>query len=145
VLAQAVGLAFLAALSPTALLVTAVYLGSARPRLTALCYLAGALPMTLVIGSVVLVALRSGHLERPEQHAPRDGLRLGLGLLMLARGAVVSPASTHGCVRTATCCWPEGCLRLAPSSPSTARPASSAAPDPGGPLSLLAGGLTLCG
>jgi hypothetical protein len=32
VLAQAAGFAFLAALSPTALLVTATYLGSARPR-----------------------------------------------------------------------------------------------------------------
>jgi hypothetical protein len=35
VIEQAAGLALLAALSPTALLVAAVYLGSARPRLTA--------------------------------------------------------------------------------------------------------------
>jgi Sap, sulfolipid-1-addressing protein len=46
--------------------------------------------MTLIIGIVVLVALRSGHLERPDHHGPRDGLRLGLGLLMLAAGAVVA-------------------------------------------------------
>jgi len=41
-LLQAAGFAVLAALSPTALLITAIYLGSARPRTTALCYLAGA-------------------------------------------------------------------------------------------------------
>ena len=41
VLVQAAGLALLAALSPTALLVAAVYLGSARPRLTATFYLIG--------------------------------------------------------------------------------------------------------
>jgi hypothetical protein len=40
VIEQAAGLALLAALSPTALLVAAVYLGSARPRLTALFLLA---------------------------------------------------------------------------------------------------------
>lgn len=89
-LAQAAGFAFLAALSPTALLVAAVYLGSARPRLTAVCYLAGAVLMTLIIGILVLVALRTGHFERPEQHGPRNGLRLGLGLLMLVAGAVVA-------------------------------------------------------
>ena len=54
-LAQAAGFAFLAALSPTALLVAAVYLGSGRPRLTAVCYLAGAVLMTLIIGILVLV------------------------------------------------------------------------------------------
>lgn len=36
---QAAGLALLAALSPTTLLVSAVYLGSARPRLVAAAYL----------------------------------------------------------------------------------------------------------
>jgi hypothetical protein len=40
-LAEAAGFAFLAALSPTALLIAAIYLGSARPRRTVLCYLAG--------------------------------------------------------------------------------------------------------
>jgi Sap, sulfolipid-1-addressing protein len=90
VLAQAAGFAFLAALSPTALLVAAVYLGSARPRLTALCYLAGAVLATLVIGIAVLVALRSGHLEQPSHHGHRDWLRLGLGLLMVAAGVAVA-------------------------------------------------------
>ncbi|HYY19883.1 MAG TPA: hypothetical protein VE864_13680, partial [Streptosporangiaceae bacterium] len=61
-LAQASEFAVLAAISPTALLVIAVYLGSARPRRTGAYYLAGAVLMSL---------------------------RLGLGILALAAGAFV--------------------------------------------------------
>jgi hypothetical protein len=90
VIAQAAGLALLAAMSPTALLVAAVYLGSARPRLTGMCYLAGAVLMSVVTGVVVLVALRSADLNHPDQHAARYGLRLGLGVLLLAAALVVA-------------------------------------------------------
>ena len=45
-LLQAAGLALLASLSPTALLLVAVYLGSDRPRLIAAFYLAGAVAMS---------------------------------------------------------------------------------------------------
>lgn len=86
-LAQAAGFAALAALSPTALLVIAVYLGSARPRRTGTYYLVGAVLMSVVTGVIVLVAVRAGGLSRPSQHAPRYGLRLGLGFLALAAGA----------------------------------------------------------
>ena len=89
-IAQAAGLALLAAMSPTALLVAAVYLGSARPRLTGLFYLAGAVLMSVVTGVVVLVALRSADLNHPDQHAARYGLRLGLGILLLAAAIVVA-------------------------------------------------------
>jgi uncharacterized membrane protein len=54
-LLQAAGFAVLAALSPTALLITAIYLGSARPRTTALCYLAGAVLISTVMGIAVLL------------------------------------------------------------------------------------------
>jgi Sap, sulfolipid-1-addressing protein len=87
--AQAAGLALLAALSPTALLVAAIYLGSARPRLTAAVYLAGAVLMSVVMGVVAVVVLRDIGLNRPAQHSPRDGLRLGLGVLLLAAGIVL--------------------------------------------------------
>lgn len=87
---QAAGLALLSALSPTALLVAAVYLGSARPTLTSLFYLAGAVLMSVVMGVVVLLALRSADLNHPDQHTPRYGLRLGLGLVLLAAGAMVA-------------------------------------------------------
>jgi Sap, sulfolipid-1-addressing protein len=90
VIAEAAGLALLAALSPTALLIAAVYLGSARPWQTGLFYLAGAVLMSLVMGVVVLVALRSADLNHPHQHAARYGLRLGLGIVLLAAGVVVA-------------------------------------------------------
>jgi hypothetical protein len=89
-LLQAAGFAVLAALSPTALLITAIYLGSARPRTTALCYLAGAVLISTVMGIAVLLLLRYGHFQLPGHRAPRYGLRLGLGLLILAAIAVVA-------------------------------------------------------
>jgi len=90
VLAQAAALALLASLSPTALPVSAVYLGSARPRLTGLFYLAGAVAMSLAMGVVILVVLRGAGLSRPHEHTPRYGLRLGLGILLLAAGIFVA-------------------------------------------------------
>jgi Sap, sulfolipid-1-addressing protein len=89
-LAQAAGFAVLAALSPTALLITAVYLGSARPRTTALCYLAGAVLISAVGGIAVLLILRYTNFQIPSHRTPRYGLRLGLGLLILATIAVVA-------------------------------------------------------
>ncbi|MGH3193379.1 MAG: GAP family protein [Streptosporangiaceae bacterium] len=89
-LIQAAGLALLAALSPAALLVSAVYLGSARPRLIAAVYLAGAVFISVVFGVVILVVLRGAGLNHPDQHAPRYGLRLGLGIILLAAGVVVA-------------------------------------------------------
>ena len=87
---QAAGLALLASLSPTALLVAAVYLGSARPRLVAGFYLAGAVLVSLVMGCVLVLVLRSAGLSRPAEHEPRYGLRLGLGILLLAAAVVVA-------------------------------------------------------
>ncbi len=55
VILESTGLALLASLSPTALLIAAVYLGSARPMRTAAFYLTGALVMTVVTGVVILV------------------------------------------------------------------------------------------
>lgn len=88
--AQAAGFALLAAISPTALLVMAVFLGSANPRTTAVLYVAGALLMTVTMAVIVLVVLRTAGLDDPREHAPRDGLRLGLGVLALASAAVVA-------------------------------------------------------
>ena len=83
-LIQAAGLALLAALSPTALLVAAVYLGSSRPRVVTAFYLAGAVVMSLIMAVVILEVLRSVNLQRPSEHTPRYGLRLVLGILLLA-------------------------------------------------------------
>jgi Sap, sulfolipid-1-addressing protein len=84
---QAVGLALLAALSPTAVLVAAVLLGSANPHRMVLIYLAGAIVMTALMAAIVFVVLQSGHLYQPRERDPRYGLRLGLGLAMLLAGA----------------------------------------------------------
>ena len=59
-----------------------MFLGSARPRVTGAFYLAGALAMSLIMGVVLVVVLRSANLNRPAQHDPRYGLRLGLGILL---------------------------------------------------------------
>src|SRR5689334_14908895 len=83
-LIQAAGLALLAALSPTALLVAAVYLGSTRPRYVTAFYLAGAVIISLVMAVVILAILRGVNLQRPAEREPRYGLRLGLGILILA-------------------------------------------------------------
>ena len=85
-LSEAVGLAVLAALSPTAVLVSAVFLGSANPHRTVLTYLAGAVVMTAIFAAIVFVALRAGHLQRPRESEPRYGLRLGLGVAMILAG-----------------------------------------------------------
>jgi Sap-like sulfolipid-1-addressing protein len=90
VLAQAAGLALLSALSPTALLIAAVYLGSARPGLTSFFYLAGAVLMSIVMGVVILIALRSAGLNHPDQREARYGLRFGLGILFFAAAAFVA-------------------------------------------------------
>ena len=45
--------------------------------------------MSLVMAVVLLAVLRGVHLQRPGEHTPRYGLRLGLGILLLA-GAVVA-------------------------------------------------------
>jgi Sap, sulfolipid-1-addressing protein len=86
-LIQAVGLALLAALSPTAVIVAAVLLGSANPHRLVLIYLAGAVVMTAIMAAIVFAILHGGHLYQPRERQPRYGLRLGLGLAMLVVGA----------------------------------------------------------
>ncbi len=88
--AQAAGFAVLATISPTALLVMAIFLGSANPRTTALLYVAGALLMTVAMAVAVLFILRAAGLNQPRAHDPRYGLRLGLGILALAAAASVA-------------------------------------------------------
>jgi hypothetical protein len=85
-IASAAGFALLAAISPAAILVCAAYLGSASPRRTTLWFLAGAVTMSAVIGVIALALLRAGGLSLPAHHAPRYGVRLGLGVLALAGG-----------------------------------------------------------
>lgn len=89
-LAQAVGYALLGAFSPTALIVGAVYLGSASPRRTLLIFLAGAVTMTVFCAVLVLAILHGTGLNRPRATEPRYGLRLGLGLLAVGAAAFLA-------------------------------------------------------
>ncbi len=89
-LEQAAGYALLAAVSPTALLIAAFYLGSQNPRRSLLFFLAGALLMTAVAAVVLLLVLHAGGLNHPRQRHPRYGLRLGLGVLALGAGLVMA-------------------------------------------------------
>ena len=89
-LAQAAGFALLAAISPTALVVAAVFLASESPRRTAVFFLLGALLMTVVVGLGIFVALRAGGLSHPQEREPRYGLRLGLGVLALFAAVVLA-------------------------------------------------------
>jgi Sap, sulfolipid-1-addressing protein len=89
VLLQAAGFAVLAAISPTALLVMAVWLSTADPRRMALLYVTGAVIMTLAMGVAVLLVLRFTGFNLQRQHDPRYGLRLGLGVLALASAVFV--------------------------------------------------------
>jgi hypothetical protein len=89
VLVQASGLALLAAFSPTALLVMAVYLGSAHPRRTAICYLIGAVAVSAVVAIAALLILHAGGLAKPSEREPRFGLRLAIGLVALVVGIIV--------------------------------------------------------
>jgi threonine/homoserine/homoserine lactone efflux protein len=90
VLAQATGFAFLAAISPTALLVMAVFLGSAEPRRNAFMYAAGAVVITVTAAVGALFVLRAFSLELPSRHDARYDLRLALGILALAAAAVLT-------------------------------------------------------
>jgi len=81
---QAAGLAALAALYPPALLIAAVYLSSASPRMLTGLYLTGAALVTAIAAVVILVVLRSSGLSLPGDRQPRYGLRVGLGVLAVA-------------------------------------------------------------
>jgi hypothetical protein len=89
VLGQAASFALLAAVSPTALLVLAVYLGSAQPRRTAGLYLIGAVVMSVITAAIALIVIRATGLNLPVNRAPRYGLRLGLGVLALVAAAYI--------------------------------------------------------
>jgi Sap, sulfolipid-1-addressing protein len=96
VILEAAGFAILAAISPTALLVMGIFLGSASPRATALAYVAGAVLMTAAMAVTVLLVLRGIGLNQPRQHDPRYGLRLGLGVIALASAIVTLRRARRG-------------------------------------------------
>jgi len=93
VLGEATGLALLAACYPAGLLVVASYLGSPRPRQIGLLFVVGALGASLVMAIAVYAVLKSVHLDLPSAHHTRYGLRLGLGIAMIALCLVLARRS----------------------------------------------------
>lgn len=89
-LLEALGFALLAALNPAAVLISAAYLGSARPRKMVLYYLVGAIIVSGVAGVALVLLLHAGGLAHSGERTPRYGLRLGLGLAALIAGIVVA-------------------------------------------------------
>jgi Sap, sulfolipid-1-addressing protein len=87
---EAAGFAVLAAISPTALLMAAVFLGGASPRRSLLYYLTGAFLVTVIMGVAVLLILHAGGFDRPRYHDSRYELRAGLGVLALAAAVFVA-------------------------------------------------------
>jgi hypothetical protein len=90
IIIEACGLALLAALNPAALLIGAVYLGSANPRKMILYYLLGAVAVTAIMAIALVLVFRAGGLSHVTNRTPRYGLRVGLGGLALAAAAVVA-------------------------------------------------------
>jgi Sap, sulfolipid-1-addressing protein len=84
------GLALLAGFYPPAILIAALYLGSARPgRMTALYVIGGFVTVTIV-GTAALIALRAGGLSHHGQQPTRYGLRLALGIVALIAALVLA-------------------------------------------------------
>jgi hypothetical protein len=87
--AGAAQLALVAAISPLALLTSALYLASTRPRRMTVLYVLGGALAVAIVGAVTLIAIRAGGLSLPHHRTPRYGLRLGLGIVALAAAVVI--------------------------------------------------------
>jgi len=86
---QAATLALLAAISPPAVLIAALYLGSPNPGKTTLSFVAGGLVVVAVVGTIALVVLRVSGVSLPGHHQTRYGLRLGLGLIAVIAAVII--------------------------------------------------------
>lgn len=86
---QAAVLALLAAISPPAVLIAALYLASPNPSRTALAFVAGGFVVVAVVGTIALIALRGGGVSLPSHHQTRYGLRLALGVIALVASVFI--------------------------------------------------------
>lgn len=86
---QAAGLALLAAISPPAVLIAALYLASPNPGKATAFFVAGGFVVVAVVGTIALIALRAGGLSLPGDHQPRYALRLGLGVVALIAAVII--------------------------------------------------------
>jgi len=80
---QAFALILTGALNPGALAVSAILLGRERGARLENAFLIGGLIMSLVVGGVVVVLVRTTGLELPKNTTPRYDVRLGVGIILL--------------------------------------------------------------
>jgi len=88
------GLAFLAALNPKLLALDLVLIENRRPRVMFLCVLLGGMTVALTIGLLDVLALRADAIKH--QASVSAGVDLGLGLFLLAAGALLATGRLHG-------------------------------------------------
>lgn len=87
---QVAALSLVAAFSPPAVLIAALYLRSARPATITALYLLGGIFVVTIVGLAGLLAIRAGGLSHIGQRQPRYGLRLGMGIAALIAAAVIA-------------------------------------------------------
>jgi hypothetical protein len=86
VLAQAIPLVLAGSIYPAGLILMAIYLASAHPKRLGTALFFGALTTTVVSGVVLLVVMRSLHLDDQSEANARGGLRAAVGLLFVVLG-----------------------------------------------------------
>jgi hypothetical protein len=96
--AEFFALAFLAALNPKLLALDLLLIENRRPRAMFLWLLAGGLAVGLTIGLLDVLVLHVDAIN--QQHSVSVGVDLGLGLLLLAAGALVATGRVPGRRRT---------------------------------------------
>jgi len=99
VFAQAVVLVLVGSIYPAGLVMIAIYLATERPTRMASLFLAGAATATVISGVLVLVLMRSAHLDHPDNRPTHGWVRVAagvlfalVGLFLLRRRPVAEPA-----------------------------------------------------
>src|SRR5689334_3008328 len=92
--AEFFALAFFAALNPKLLAVDLLLIENRRPRMMFLCVLLGGLTVGLAIGLLDVLVFRVDAIS--SQKTVSAGVDLGLGLFLLAVGALVATGRLHG-------------------------------------------------
>jgi hypothetical protein len=92
--AEFFGLAFLAALNPKLLALDLLLIENRRPRVMFLCVLLGGMTVALTIGLLDVLVFRADAIKH--QASVSAGVDLGLGLFLLAAGALLATGRLHG-------------------------------------------------
>ena len=88
------GLAFIAAMNPKLLALDLLLIDNERPRLMFLCVLLGGLSVSIAIGLLDVLVFHADAVK--SQGSISAGLDLGLGVALLAIGALVATGRLHG-------------------------------------------------